>query len=501
MTASAYTGLVDQWGKPLSHTTGGGRGALHNSFHNSRRDRMRSGTRGPMGSVNAHHDSRSLEDLIRDCTQLGRNSIIARAVMRANEDHVVGDEIIADPRTEDKDWNRTVQERFTAWADEQCDITGMLSLTGLASSVVGSWATSGGTLVNTHVLNNRYCKLELIEVERLRNKGNGSDTRNMVGGVESHPRTGRPVRYWVCDWNEQGTGLDFTPKPYDASGRWLVNNPRLRAAGQYRAAPMFTAGVDKIENLETAAKSSLGAFQLMTYIALAITRSQAEGVSTEDQLANYMVESGMASNVQEAKERGVWGPGTVLELMPGEGVQTINPTQPTTAWDVMYWTEIMNLLGEQGLCAELVFARFIRNYSASRSAIAVCWKSIRKLQKALVRDFLRPVYHWWLANEIRQGRIDALAGDAWKKVEFILPRMPVLDAKVETEAWLMQLAGGLKRHREVLLENGQGDRDQFMDDFKDERESNKDAELSYAQPTQQTESKSLNENEDENADA
>ncbi len=494
------TGLVDQWGRPLSYTAGG-RSASRNSYHNARRDQTRSGSRGPMGSVNAHHDSRTLEDLIRDCGQLGRNSIIARAIMRAYEDHVVGDEVIADPRSGNKEWDTRVQERFTSWAEGPCDVTGMLSLTGLASSVVSSWCTSGGTLVNTRVENNRYCKLELIEVERLRNKSVAADSRNMVGGVESHPGTGKPLRYWVCDWNEQGTGLDYTPKPYDAAGRWLVSNPRLRAAGQYRAAPMFAAGVDKIENLETAGKSSLGAFQLMTYIALAITRNQAEGVSTRDQLAQYMVDAGMASSTQEAKERGVWGPGTVLELMPGEGVQTINPTQPTTAWDVMYWTEIMNLLGEQGLCAELVFARFIRNYSASRSAIAVCWKSIRKLQKALVRDFLRPVYTWWLANEIRQGRIEEPEGGLWNKVEFILPRMPVLDAKVETEAWLMQLAGGIKRHREVLLENGQGDRDQFMLDFVEERESNEEAGLNYAQPKQQTESTTVDQNEDETADA
>lgn len=496
------TSLVDVHGNPLSYTTTG-RGASQGSYRNSRRTRLRNGDRGPTGSVNAHHDSRTLEDLIRDCGQVGRNSIIARAIRRAYEDHVVGDEVIADPRTKDKDWNREVQERFSAWADERCDITDQLSLTGLASSIVSTWPTAGGTLVNTHVLNGRHCKLELIEVARLRNKNNGVDTRDMIGGVETNPSTGRPVRYWVADWNEQGTGLDYNPKPYDASGRWLVNNPRLREAGQYRAAPMFAASVDKIEDLETASKSTLGAYQLMTFLALAITRDLPEGVSTQTQLAKYMVEMGMASTEQEALERGVWGPGTILEMRPGEQVTPINPTHPTTGWDVMYWSEIMAMLGEHGLCPELVFSRFIRNYSASRSAISVCWKSIRKLQKALVRDFLRRVYHWWLANEIRQGRIRSLAGDEWKKVQFILPRMPVLDAKIETEAWLMQLAGGLKRHREVLLENDQGDRDQFMVDFVEERVSNKEAKLNYAQPTQQTESKNLNEdeNEEENADA
>ena len=488
------TQLVDGFGRPLSYEAPSPL-AMHNSYHNAKRDRTRQGTRGPLGSVNAHHDKKTLDDLIRDCTALSRNSIIAEAIETTAVDCVVGPEIIADPRTADKAWNADVQRRFGDWGESRCDITGQMTFTDIAGDFVRSWFDAGGKIAHKVVENGRYCKIETIEVVRLMNEAGRMDTRDMIGGVQINSVSGRPTKYWIADWNEQGTALDYKPEPYDATHMWLVNNPRLREGGQYRTAPRFAKYIDKIEALETADKSTLGAYQLQTFMALFITRNHPEGVSHQQQLAQAQVNAGLANSVDEAVDRGVWEPMSVMEGQPGEGVQPIMPTHPSTGWDVMWWTELQTVCGALGYPLELVFFRFIRNWSASKSAISAAWQGVKKDQKALKSYLLRPVYEWWLANEIRQGRISD-PGEDWNRVEFILPQQPVLDPKIEAEALSMQLASGLKLHRTALAEFGQGDRDTFMESFATERTENEAAGLSYSRPKAEFKSESTNTVED-----
>lgn len=463
---------------------------MRDSHHNAQRDRTRQGSRAPLGSVNAHHDKRSLDDLMRDCSSLGRNSVYTRAILSTAVDHIVGDEVRVNPGSIDTKWNKDVRDRFHDWCDE-CDLTGQLSFDEIAGDVVKNWYTTGAKLANKVVVDGKYCRLEMIEPIRLMNEAGRPDTKDMIGGVQININTNKPIQYWIADWNEQGTGLDYNPKPHSAEHLWLVNNPRLQEAGQVRTAPRLSASIDKIEALETACKSTMGAYQLATFFALFITRNHANGVPTQDVLAQTMVNEGFANSKQEAIDRGVWQPMSIMEGLTGEDVKQIKPEHPTTGFDTMQWTELMTICAEQGFPLELVFMRFIRNYSASRSAIAVAWKKIRRDQKALIRRFYRPVYRWWLANEIRQGHVRELPNNEWRKVGFMMPNMPVLDPKAETEAWMMQLSGGIKRHAEVLLENDQGNRDQFMVDFKDERESNAQAGLDYGKPVQATRSETI----------
>lgn len=492
--------LLDHRGDPIAMPQRTRPAAMNKSYHNSTRDRTRQGTRGPLGSVNAHHDRRTLDDLIRDCGALVRNSILTQSIVDSSVLCVVGPEVIADPRSGDKEWDRDVQRRFADWA-AVCDITGQQNLTGLAADVVGSWYDAGGVLAHKVMHNGRYPRIEMVEAIRLMNEAGRPDTRDMVGGVELNPDTMRPVRYWIADWNEQGTALDYNPQPHDATHLWIINNPRLRQAGQYRTAPRLAAHIDKLEALETACKATMGAYQLATYVALAITQSLPEGVNVEEQLAQYMVDNDLATSTDDAKERGVWGPGTVMNLLPGEGVSTIDPAHPTTAWDAYIWTELQQVCGSLGLPLELVFMRFIRNWSASKSAISVAWQSVRRDQGALKQQFLVPAYRWWLANEMREGRIDEPESGDWRAVEFLLPQQPVLDPKLEAEAHLLALAGGIKRHSRVLQEMGEGDRDEFMRDFKYEAQTNEEAGLTYAQPTVENVSKTVNTDEEQGADA
>ena len=501
MTSNAPIQLLDHNGDPIARSSYTRPTAMRGSYKNSSRDKLRNGTRGPLGSVNAHHDKRTLDDLMRDCQQVVRNSIIAQTLVQKHVDCVVGPEVTVDPKSGDHDWDTEVQKRFADFA-EVCDITGQLSLTGIAADVVKSWDTCGGKLAHKVMLNNRYLRLEMIEAVRLMNEAGRPDTRDMVGGVQVNPDTGRPVKYWIADWNEQGTGLDYNPKPYDATHLWLINDPRLREAGQYRTAPRLGAFVDKIEALEVATKSTMGAYQLATFIALAFTRKHPEGVKIEDVFAQSMQNSGEASSTTEAKERGVWGPASVFELEEGEDVKQVDPKHPTTAWDAYLKTELRVICAGLGLPLELVYMWFDKSWSAHKSAVSTAWQRVRMDQQALKRQLLIPLYRTWLAGEMLAGRIDEPSEGDWRAVDFIMPQQPVLDPKLEAEAHLIAMTGGLKLHSTALLEMNQGDFETFAKRYAQEQKTRTKYGIEITQPVQVTKSEQdTGENGDTSGDA
>lgn len=466
--------------------------AMYNSFTNTTRDRMRGGSRGALASRNAHRDSRSLENAIRDCQDKARNDLLARAMMSARADAIVGDDPIFQALSTDPAWNTEVEKRFQDWCDDQADLSGVLSFAEICSGIVNSWDENGGELVHKVVQGagrTMRCRLQVIEILRLVNPGNRQDNRLLQGGVQISERTGRAEGYFVGEWNDQGTSVKPATEPMDASNFWLVNNPRGLKGGQHRAEPMLTAALDRLDKIDRSTEASWDAYELASMIALFIKKQSLAGPSTADQLARAQVTAGLAASASEAKDRGLWASGQVMEGLVGEEIQTINPAHPVTGFDTMLWTELQVIFAAMDMTPELVAMWFIKNYAASRSAISVAWRRVQKYQGYLVRKFMKPVYRWWVANEILSGRINAVEG--WRDCAWYLPVMPVLDPKVEAEAEVLKLTNGLTLHEKSLRVLGSGRRDQFMPKWKTEHQENEDAGLRYGKPEQTTRSEQV----------
>lgn len=481
--------LLDHNGEPFSAPARPGPSAASRSFNNANRSRLRTPGRGPMGSANNHRDSRTLEKLILDCQHAARNNPIARALMQARSDFVVGSNPIHETRSADKDWNQEVERRFAAWCGGRCDSAGQLTLAQMAGAIVNAMDASGGVLVHLVGGSNRWApRIEMIEAIRVKNPAGKPDTRFLTAGVELSESTNRPTKYHVADWNEQGSSVTNKTRPIDAAAALMINNPRLLGPNQHRAEPGLAAVIDKIETLTRTSEASMVAHELAAMTALVIQRQHAQGVSIEDSMAEAQVAAGIAASTQDAKDRGLWAPGGVMELSAGESVFQVDPKHPSSGFEVMFWTELHAICAALDLPLELAFMRFTSNFAAARSAISVGWRKIQVLQAYVANRFLTPVYLWWLAGEIRENGLEMPDGDGYDRHGFILPAMPSLDPKAEAEAQLLALAGGITTHRRVLLDRGEGDREQFMAAWRKEHTDNTDAGLTYGQPLQITRS-------------
>ncbi len=436
--------------------------AVAGSFRNAARTRLRVGPRPPIAGQTAHRDQRTLDELIADCEDLARNNHLVRAMLSANRDVVVGHAPAVEPTSDDAAWNDRVRERFEDWAAGRADVYGQHGFWDLAGEVVTRAETAGGIIAHRVRDGDGTIRVELIDVIRLRNPNNGRDTETMRGGVELDGRGVRPVRYHIADFDATGAYLrTASTRPLPASVATLINCPRLLAAGQWRAEPGLASVVDRLEVLDRTTEAAFAAYEIAANNALVVTRDFARsGASVESELAAAVVAAGEADSTEEAIREGVWRAGTILEFDGDTNVNQIDSPHPSTPFQEAFWSEMMAIAASIDLPLEIVYYRYIRNFHASRSAIATAWRRIQARQAWLTRQFVKPVYRAWLAGEIRAGRVEAVEG--WDRCGVRLATMPVLDPKVEVEATSAKLAAGLITHEAALAEHGVTDREAFM---------------------------------------
>lgn len=444
--------------------------AVLGSFRNTQRSRLRAMPTPPVASSSGHRDSRSLDLAIRDCRALCRDSEIASAIQSSASDCIVGDHVglLADGPYDA--WNAEVEQRFARWA-ERCEVTGQLSLADVLGSCVSEALEAGSLLINKIAAGEaRPGMLQLVEADRLGNpRGLGDDDR-LRAGVETDAM-GRVLAYHVRTWDRHQTSFKPETTRVPAGDAWLINDPFVVRPGAYRTEPRLLRVVDRIENLEIARDSSLAAYELSTLIALFISREDPTGTINSQlaqAIAGATAEAGGSETEAEVKRRGPWQPGLVMEGGVNEKATTIQPSHPTTAFDQMLWTELQVIAAGLGMPPEVVWFRFIRNYSASRAALAVYWRSVLRYRQRLEAAFLRPMYRWWLLGEIRAGRIDdpdptgADESMSFTRCRFIWPPMPQLDPKAEAEAAAFELSAGLSTHAQALLRLHGEDRRDFI---------------------------------------
>lgn len=441
--------------------------AASGSFRNERRDRLRPGGRGRLASAAGHRRTRTLDRLIRDCEELGRDNHLARAIADGYADCIVGDEVHVEARSKDRAWNADVQRRWRDWAGDPqaCDATGLQTLAEIGADIACSWLFSGGKVVHRLRRGDDPMQLAVYEVARLRNPSGKPDEVGPLGGYWAGVEvdaSGRPAAYHLARWNRWGTGLEVDTERVDAGEAWLVNDPHLQQAGRYRAEPRLASVVDRLEVLDRAVESVFGSFEIALYFAMVIKRNQ-PSESLADIQAREMVASGEAENEEEARDRGVWQPAGILELEPGEDVSYADPKQPQQQFLELFWAELQTIANAAGTPLEIAFFRNLKNYSASRSTLAVAWRKFGRHQRSLIAHFIRPVYLAWLAGEILAGRIRHR--DDWDACEFYLPTMPALELEKEVSAHADAIAAGLELRETGLRALGwRGDVEQFYEE-------------------------------------
>ena len=394
--------------------------AIAGQWYGARFDRRATANWAPYGGSadsDTVFDLRWLRNRSRDCM---RNSPLALGAVNTVTTTSVGTGLVMrsviDAATlgisEDdaQEWQRKAEREFRIWAKDPnaCDATRTQDFYAIQSLAFRSALESGDVFAALPMIKSRFSayatKVQLIEADRVVNKGYGMNTEHLAMGVQSDAN-GAPVAYHILRQHPGGLiplqlQWDIVPAFGSRTGRRnIVHLFDKRRPGQSRGIPYIAPVIELLKQLGDYTGAEVTAAVVSSFFTVFVTSDSAQGLDTGP-LDSPAAAQTPGSTLQMA-------PGAILDLNPGENVSFADPKRPNTAFDPF----VMAVLRQIGVALELPFEvlikHFTASYSAARAALLEAWRFYKNRREWLAAQFCQPIYEAWLEEAVALGRIDA----------------------------------------------------------------------------------------------
>jgi lambda family phage portal protein len=367
------------------------------------------------------YDLQQLRSHTRD---LVRKSPIAAGAIENRVAHVVGTGITMQARidydalgiTEEaaSAWERKTERLHALWAESAlCDYYGQDTFAELQSVIERSASESGDCwvmLVNQSRPDWPFrLSLQLIEADRVSNPYFRTDTEWMVQGIERDPDTRIPFQAHIASRHPGSTLSRLTPTTWTAvpfrgsSGRrHLLQHVRRTRPDQTRGVPELAAIIEPLKQMTRYSEAEItaavegAAFSVFTRMDKDAFQSLFDDPDDQEAILNK-------AKGWDGKLRS----GTVVNLLPGEEIQTAAANRPNPNFGP-FMEQFLQYIGMAlQMPYEILVQRFNASFSASRAALLAWWRAVRIRRAALVMRVLQPVYEEWLADAVAMGLVSA----------------------------------------------------------------------------------------------
>lgn len=431
----------------------------------SRSSRSLSGWNPLAGDADA--DSlRDLPTLRNRSRDLVRNAPVAGAAINTNVTQVVGTGLSLQSRIdaellglsiEDAQaWQAHAEAEFRLWAESpDCDVTRHQNFYGLQSLAFRSMLESGDILVMLakpapEATAPVRLALQLFEADRISNPDAAPDREGLVAGVETGP-TGAAVAYHVASGNPQRrTGaaatkaLTWSRIPAFAGRlqrRVALHLFERKRPTQTRGLPYLAAVIEPLKQLERYTEAELMAAVVSGLFTVFVT---------SDAPANAQPSALQQAGSGGGGWDGKLGNGLVVDLSPGEKVETSNPGRPNAQFDPF----VQSIIRQIGMVLEVPYEVLVKHYTSSytaaRAAILDAWRVWRCRRDFLATYLCQPVYEYFLDLAISQGRLqapgyfaDPLLRRAWSGAQWVGDGPGSVDPLKEVQAAEKRCALGI----------------------------------------------------------
>lgn len=312
--------------------------------------------------------------------------------------------------------------------------------------------------------------IELVEADRLDNptavadggRSRAHGNRRIVEGVELDD-DGAPVAYHVRRFHpgtarRANTETVRVPLIGAASGtRQAVHvYDRLRP-GQTRGVPLLAPVMEPLRVLGEYSDAELMAAVVSAFFTVFVTSEDGAGLGNMAPTA----ETGTAEAGRDAATHKL-GHGAIVDLAPGERVETANPGRPNAEFAPFEMAMVRRIGMALGVPYEVLVGHYQASYSASRAALLDAWRMWRQRRAWLAARFHTPVWRAFVTEAVASGRIaapgffdDALVRHAWCGVEWIGDAPPQIDPVKEVDAAVARIDGHLSTiERETVALTG-----------------------------------------------
>lgn len=361
-----------------------------------------------------NYDLPTLRNRSRDMV---RNIPLAAGAINAKVTNVVGtglrlesqidNEYLGLSEEQAEEWQMLAEREFNLFAlSEECDLERTLNFQQLQDLAFRAPLESGDGFVLLPFLERPGSpfglKIQMIEGDRVSNPQNAMDTETMSAGVQKDA-SGAPELYYISDSFPYGrTAKQPTWAPYTAFNQatgqrtvlHLYNKLRI---GQSRGVPDLAPVMSMIKQLGTYTDAEVDAAVKTAFFAILTKTAQRQGLGPQAPYSSN-------DNKREAYEL---GPATVLDLLPDEDFESIDPTRPNTAFDPF----MLALLRQIGMALELplevLIKHFTSSYTAARASVEDAKRYFRGRRQWLASKFCQPIYESLIYESVARGRLPA----------------------------------------------------------------------------------------------
>ncbi len=227
---------------------------------------------------------------------------------------------------------------------------------------------------------------------------------------------------------------------------------------QRRGVPLVAAMIVTLKQLTRYTEAELMANVIKAMFTVFIQQS-GDNPGMPEGLEDVVGESDKVTQKDEKLEM---APGAILQLRPGETVNTANPMGPNANYEKYFDSMCMLIASSFGIPKSILLKKFESNYTAARGELLEFWKEIKLWRVGLVRDFCQPSYEAWMAEAVATGRIEApgffddpAIRAAWCRAQWQGSTMGSIDPKKEAEAAVIKINNSLSTaEREAAEING-----------------------------------------------
>lgn len=364
---------------------------------------------------------------------------------------------------------RQIEREWAMWAGSQeCDMARTSNFVQLQDIAMRGAMVAGdifAVLPTYKTKNSPYgLRVQLIEADRISNPQGRGQTATLVSGVEKDPSSGAPSGYHIQS-THPGSRVSVERKwtYYPAFGartgrRTVLHLYRPQRAGQTRGVSELAPIIELVKQLTRYTNAEVAAAVVSAFFTVFVKTELGDG------LAQPSIAPGSPPPSSGADDDFRMGHGNILNLMPGESIETATPGRPNVAFPMFVEAVLQQVGSSLGIPYELLRMHFSASYSASRAALLEAQKGFRAVRQWLASSFCQPIYETWFAEAVALGRIIApgfLGGDfavraAYLGSEWVGPSFGNIDPLKEVKAAQVRISQGLST---IAAESAQNGRD------------------------------------------
>lgn len=306
-------------------------------------------------------------------------------------------------------------------------------------------------------------KLQLVEGDRVSNPGSKADTQFLSGGIEKD-KNGAPVFYHILD-QHPGRVYGVRSQAWTAVSAFGFKTGRQnvihlfdpRRPGQTRGVPYLAPVMEALKQLGEYTTNELMATTIASMLTVFVKSELGDGGFSPFSPTS---ESGGSTTDEDYK----LGNGAIIDLLPGESVETVNPGRPNPSFDP-FFTAILRQIGARlEIPFEILIKHFTSSFSASQAAMLELWKFITVKRAGLATNLCSVVYEAFMWEAVAIGRIhapgfmsDPIIRKAYLGAEWIGPAKGMIDELKAIKAAELRMDRGVTTLQEETAQMTGGD--------------------------------------------